>query len=279
MLRKSQDINLVAFSVRMYQLLLKAYPAKFQQEYGPHMVQVFQDCCLRTVRQGGRRGLFMLWALTFLDFIRSVFEQHLQKETEMSKSKFIKLSGWAFVVGSFAFISIQGGSVTGAVVSSILIAIGMLGLRVRYGERAGSLGRNSLLIGVAGMALTYASVPLLREVEVFQLRLPWDSIPMDFLPFAGPAVLLTGLSVFGLVALIRKPLPHLNWLPLLAGIGYPVIYFSVFISISMNNNGVWPENSNFYFIVQMGIMVQFLALCILGMILQSDAPEEVYAPA
>lgn len=220
--------------------------------------------------------MFMLWALTLLDFIRSVFEQHLQKETDMSKSMFIKLSSWAFVVGSFAFLSISGGSVAGAVVSSILIALGMLGLRARYGESVGSLGRNSLLIGVAGMVLVYALVPVLREVEVFQLRLPWDSIPVYLLPFAGPAVLLTGLTVFGLVALNRKPLPHVNWLPLLAGIGYPVIYFFSFIYIILNN-GVWPENSNFFSIVQFGLMVQFLALCILGLILQSDVTEEAAA--
>jgi hypothetical protein len=212
----------------------------------------------------------MLWALTLLDFIRSVFEQHLQKETDMSKSMFIKWSGLAFTIGSFAFMSILGGSVAGAVVSSILIAIGMLGLRARYGESVGSLGRNSLLIGVAGMALVYASVPLLREVEIFYLQ---DIIPVYLLPFAGPAVLLTGLTVFGLVALNRKPLPQVNWLPLLAGIGYPVIYFSSFIYISMNN-GVWPEDGNFFSIVQFGLMVQFVALCILGLILQDGVTEE-----
>jgi hypothetical protein len=278
MLQKSQDINLVAFSVRVYQLLLNAYPAKFQQEYGPHMTQVFQDGCLRAVRQGGRSGLFILWAITLLDFLHSVFEQHLQKETDMSKSTFIKLSGWAFTIGSFAFITILGGSVAGAVLSSILIAIGMLGLRARYGESVGSLGRNILLIGVVGMALVYASVPVLQEVEVFHLRLPWDSIPVYLLPFAGPAILLTGLAVFGLVALNRKPLPHVNWLPLLAGIGYPVIFFPIFFYIIMNN-GAWPENDDFFSIVQIGLMVQFLALCILGLILQADVPEEIAVPA
>ena len=275
---KASIIPQISVSVRAYQLLLHAYPAKFRQEYGADMTQVFQDCCLRAVCQGGRNGMFRLWAFTLLDFIHSVFEQHLQKETDMSRSMFIKVSGWAFTIGSFAFMSILGGSVAGAVVSSILIAIGMLGLRARYGESVGSLGRNVLLIGVAGMALVYASVPVLREVEVFQLRLPWDSIPVYLLPFAGPAVLLTGLTVFGLVSLNRKPLSHVNWLPLLAGIGYPVIYFSVFIYLSMNN-GVWPEDGNFFSIVQIGLMVQFVALCILGLILQDGVTEEVAVPA
>lgn len=264
---RSADTNKIELSIRMYQFLLHAYPARFRQEYGSHMAQVFQDCCLRAVRQSGRRGLLMLWALTLLDFIRSVFEQHLQKETDMSKSMFIKLSGWAFTIGSFAFMSILGGSVVGAVISSILIAIGMLGLRARYGESVGSLGRNVLLIGVAGMVIAYIAVPVFREVEVLYL-----------LPFAGPAVLLTGLAAFGLVALNRKPLHHVNWLPLLAGIGYPVIYFSMFIYLSMNN-GVWPEDDNFFSIVQIGLMVQFVALCILGLILQDGVTDEEAVPA
>lgn len=222
--------------------------------------------------------MFVLWALTRLDFVRRMFEQHLRKETDMSKSKFIKLSGWAFTIGSFAFLSIVGGSVAGAVVSSILIAIGMLGLRARYGENVGSLGRNSLLIGVVSMALVYAFVPVLRDVEIFQLRLPWDSIPVYLLPFAGPAVLLAGLTVFGLVALNRKPLPHVNWLPLLAGIGYPVIYLASFFYIFMNN-GVWPEDGPFVSIVQFGLIVQFVALYILGLVLQEGVTEAIAMPA
>jgi hypothetical protein len=192
----------------------------------------------------------------------------------MSKSKFVKLSGWALTAGAFAFLTVLGGSVAGSVIGSILIAIGMLGLRARYGENVGSLGRNMLLAGVVGMVLAYASVPVLRNVDVFHLRLSWDTTPVYLLPFAGPAVLLTGLAVFGLVALNKKPLPQVNWLPLLAGIGYPAIYFSIFFYIVLNN-GAWPENDNLFYIVQFGLMTQFLALCILGLILQADASQEM----
>lgn len=31
-------------------------------------------------------------------------KERLRKETDMSKSEFIKLSGWAFVAGAFAFL-------------------------------------------------------------------------------------------------------------------------------------------------------------------------------
>jgi hypothetical protein len=264
---KTSNISQVAFSMRVYQLLLKAYPAKFRQEYGADMTQVFQDCCLRAVRQGGRNGMIRLWVFTLLDFIRSVFEQHLQKETDMSKSTFVKLSGWSFILGSFAFITILSGSFAGSLIGSILMAIGMLGLRARYGEMVGSLGRNILLIGVVGMVLTYVSLSVLWEVEAMYL-----------LPFAGPAVLLVGLTLFGLVALVRKPLPHVNWLPLIAGIWYPVVFFPIFFYALMNN-GAWPENDLPWAPIQGILLLQFLALCILGVILQSDAPEEMHARA
>ena len=74
----------------------------------------------------------------------------------MSKSQLIKLSGWAFILGSFAFItSILADSFAGSVITAILLAVGMLGLRARYGERTGSFGRNILLLGVIGPILLY----------------------------------------------------------------------------------------------------------------------------
>ena len=106
----------------------------------------------------------------------------------------------------------------GSVFGTVLLAMGMLGLRVRYSEKVGSLGGNILLFGVVGMVLAYAAVPVFRDVEVLYL-----------LPFAGPAVLLTGLTLFGLVALRRKPLSRWNGLPFFAGIWYPAIYFPIFV--------------------------------------------------
>jgi hypothetical protein len=83
MIRKSQDITSVVFSVRVYQLLLNAYPTKFQQEYGSHMLHVFEDCCLRAARQSGANGMLKWWAVTLLDLIQSVISEHTQKETTM----------------------------------------------------------------------------------------------------------------------------------------------------------------------------------------------------
>jgi len=261
---KSVESPIVTTSVRVYQVLLAAYPAKFQQEYGQHMVQVFRDCSLRTFRQSGIYGMFKLWAITLMDLLSSALAEHLQRENEMTKSKFIKLSSWAFVIGSFAFITILNGSITGSVISAILLAIGMLGLRARYGEAVGSLGTNIILISIVAMVTAYVVSPIFQDYESWYV-----------LHYLGLAILLTGLSLFGLIALVRRPLPHVNWLPLFAGIGFPAIYFPVFFFAILHNGASPPWIDNYWSIISAIALLQFLGLCILGMILQSDAPEEM----
>jgi len=249
-------------------VLLVAYPTKFRQEYGSHMSQVFRDCCLRAFHQIGIYGMLKLWTITLIDLLSSALAEHLQKENEMTKSKFIKLSGWAFIIGSFAFITILGGSIAGPVISSILLAVGMLGLRARYGENVGSFGRNILLIGIGVAVLAYAVLPMFQGNDIWWI-----------LPYAGSAVLLTGLSVFGLVALVRKPLPHVNWLPFFAGIWFPAVYFSILFFVVMNNGALPFQENSLWTIASIIMSLQFLALCILGLILQDDAPEETPVPA
>lgn len=267
MTRKTSNSTSVALSIRAYQLLLHAYPTKFQREYGSHMSQVFRDCCQRAFQQDGTKGMVKLWSITFIDLLSSVFAEHLQKENVMTKSKFIKLSGWAFVIGSFAFISMLSGYIAVPVICSILLAIGMLGLRARYSEAVGSLGNNILLISIVAMVLVYAAVPIFRDNESWSI-----------LPFAGPAVLLIGLTLFGLVTLAKKPLPHVNWLPFFAGIWFPAFYFPQLFFAVMNNGATPDWVDNYWTIIPIILSLQFLALCILGLILQSDdAPEEIPA--
>ena len=191
----------------------------------------------------------------------------------MSKSEFIKFSGWAFIAGSFAFLTLLGGSSGGSFISSILLAVGLLGLRARYGEAVGGFGKNILLIGVVGMVLTYLGIFIRQQIETSRnIDIPnwW------FLVLAGPAVLLLALTLFGVTALRSKPMSQLNWLPVFAGIWYPVIYFSI-LGYIFTNNGAWPEQISGTAIQMMMIMImiQFLALCVLGFVLVIDSPKEL----
>jgi hypothetical protein len=197
----------------------------------------------------------------------------------MSKSELIKLSGWGFIAGSLAFITILSNSdpiaIPGSVISSILLAVGMLGLRAGYGERAGSFGRNMLLLGILGpiffviaiatMTLMYSSGNLtITQVQVEK--------GLWILIFVGPAITLLGLTLFGLAALRSKPLPRMNWLPLVAGIWYPVFYF-LLAGYVFTHNGVYPGQYQMAFNIMH--LMQFLALCGLGSMLLSDPPQEM----
>ena len=52
----------VALSVRIYRRLLWVYPAGFRHDYGPLLVQVFQDCCRAAYTRHGGRGLGLRWS-------------------------------------------------------------------------------------------------------------------------------------------------------------------------------------------------------------------------
>lgn len=198
----------------------------------------------------------------------------------MSKPELIKRSGWLFIAGAFAFITILTGSdpiaIPGSVISTLLLATGMLGLRARYGEHAGSFGRNILLLGVIGpillciiiasMALIYRSGNLTdAEVEAKGL---WIVI------FGGPAIALLGLTLFGLAALSTKPMARFNWLPVFAGIWYPVFYFFL-AGYLFTHNGVYPGQYQIAF--NLMHLMQFLALCVFGTSLVSNPSQEMAA--
>ena len=191
----------------------------------------------------------------------------------MSKPELIKRSGWAFIAASLAFATILTGSdpiaIPGSVVSAILLAVGMSGLRTAYGEHAGSFGRSMLLLGMLGPVLwvtAIASMALMHVTETQVTEGLWVVI------FAGPAISLFGLTMFGLTALRSKPMPRLNWLPVFAGIWYPVTYvlFSVY---DISHKGVFPDQ----YLPELVLMVviQFLALCILGFVMIDDSSKEL----
>ena len=189
----------------------------------------------------------------------------------MSKPELIKRSGWAFIAGAVAFITILTGSdpiaIPGSVVSAILLAVGMSRLRAAYGERAGSFGKGMLLLGMSGPALWVICIVFmaLMGVEAVEKGL-W------VLLFVGPAISLLGLTLFGLAALHSKPMSRLNWLPVFAGIWYPVTY-ALFSVYDISHKGVFPDQ--YLPALVLMVVIQFLTLCILGLVLINDSSKEL----
>jgi len=265
------DITPVAVSVWVYRMLLKTYPVRFQREYGSHMLQVFRDYCLRTVRRSGTNGLVKLWVVTLLDLVQSVVSEHTHKEIEMKKEmkpEDIRRAGWMLMVGGIIFVSAVYSinttweqAISLYFLSMILLVFGLLGLRNRYSEKVGSRGV-ILLLGVILGSLT--SIVGLIGTSVDE--------NLGFYIFAGPAVLFICLSVFGLGALFAKPLPRWNVLPLIAGLGYPIFFVAAFFIAEANYWTSWMRASTI--VDHVLLILPGLALIGLGYILKSDVPEE-----
>ncbi len=196
----------------------------------------------------------------------------------MSKSELIKLSGWAFIAGSFAFITILSSSdaiqYLGSLISALLLAAGMLSLRTGYGETVSRFGRNILLLGVIGMVLWYL---VIVSMAVMSSSGIWHATQADgkrlwIVGFGGPAVVLLALTLFGLTALRSNPMHRLNWLPFVVGIWYPVVYSFLFVYL-ISHNGVLPDQ--YWPAIKFTFVIQFLALCILGIVLTDDSSKEL----
>ena len=288
MISQPAELPIVKFSVRVYQILLFAYPTKFQYEYGSQMVQVFQDCCLRALRQDGTNGMLKLWAITLLDLIQSVLSEHAQKEIEMKKEmkpEDIRMAGWALIWGAATFVislfSLLMGDRTGNLTSPFfalsgllmifavppLLVIGMLGVRNRYGDKVGWFGKNVLLLGVILGPLT----SLMGFFTTGNSDMGWHLI------YIGPGVLFTGLGLFGIMALYKRPLPRWNVVPVIAGIWYPIAVLShILIGLRVGN---WLHGGPMYYMMPYLDVIQGIALVALGYILKSDVPKETAVPA
>lgn len=76
--------GLVECSVRLYRLLLAAYPAPFRREFGEAMVQLFRDTARDAYGRSGFLGVAAMWPPTLTDLTISVIRQHRDKPVTVS---------------------------------------------------------------------------------------------------------------------------------------------------------------------------------------------------
>ena len=185
-------------------------------------------------------------------------------------------SALAFVIGILVLL-IGGPNLWGISVvlthllSMPLLVVGLLGVRTRYGDKVGGVGKNILWMGaILG--------PLITFMGLFGIS--YSPRLLGILFIIGPAVLLACLALFGFVALYKKPLPRWNVVPLIAGVWYPILTLAYIITSL--NTGAWEGGSDMGILGVVSIIlciIQGIALAVLGYILKSDAPEETAAPA
>ena len=191
----------------------------------------------------------------------------------MRKNVLIQLSGWSIIVGAIAFLPGAIGMlfyesqtidwntppmklVAFAVFwAPVLLAVGLLGLRARY-----KIGGGVLLFGaiVGGLLVVVGTL--------VQFITPDYSVSETYYGvwLGGVLILNICLSIFGVLALIEKPLPRLNWLPLVAGAWILLLPLLAGIMGDLLSPTI--------FIAVLVIMT--IAQVMLGYFLQSDALQE-----
>lgn len=275
------DRPIVANSVRFYEILTAAYPARFRQEYGRQMLQVFRDCCVRAIDQNGMLGIARLWAATLLDLVQSLLSEHAQKEIQVKrpmKPEDVRRAGSALMWGSGVFalatlLQTFGGERLWGIsmlltnfLSMPLIVAGLLGIRSRYADK----------VGLGGGILLFGSILGLLTTVLGLIGLSYGIMAMGFLIIISPGLLLACVALFGLVALVKRPLPRWNWAPVVAGVWYPVLTALYLVNVVRTGDPDGGSTLRLPTVAAIIVLavVQGLALAALGYVLKSDAPEE-----
>ncbi len=282
MVKNQTDPQMVNISNWAYALLLVFYPTPFRREYGSQMAQVFRDCCLKTHRQSGLPGLLSLWTLTLFDWLKTVLEEQTQRGTEMTREKFIRLTGWGMILSGVSLLlgflasnmdAVLGRTLMGREVGryevisnvlilagSLLLVFGFIGLLLRYGKQSGRPGKITLMGGIFFGLLSLLGYWGLGISDTSWAWTIW------FISFT---MIFVCLALFGLLTLRQKLLPRWNALPVFAGIGIPLYVLISIIWEAFTDTGASDQGVGLLM-----LLLTVVGLGLLGFTLQGDSPLE-----
>lgn len=212
--------TLLILSDRIYNLLLRAYPASFRREFGHEMALVFRDDLRTTAHDRGRAALLGLWLFTFVDLLKTALAEHVWEVFHTPLEKLSRWSGLAVAIGgslplltftNYAFWDfMQSLGLAGndwihpllAGVGLLLTGLGLYDLYRRLPQGARPASTTAYGVVVIGV--------LLGVVGVLAMVL---SLP-DSLSGAGFILIWIGLAVMGLISLSTRALGGLSFAPL-----------------------------------------------------------------
>ncbi len=276
-----QSQAVLSFSDNLYRRFLRAYPAEYRQGFSEDMAQVFRDLCREIYEREGLLGFLELWLTTLFDLLKTAIEERSKEVVQMTKEKFVRLSGWALMLGGatfmlgFALNSLEtsfsdplGGRDAFVEYSQLVLlplamasfAVGLLGMRSRYGAQVGRFGSISLVVGAIGGAIGF--------VGAIGLGLILGGGGWWGTWLSGMFLVLVGLLLFGITAVRKRPLPRWNALPLIPGGLFLLIPIMSLITGSDDLSG--PILATIFLLIAAG----FVAL---GFVVQGDSVEEMRA--
>jgi hypothetical protein len=213
----------ITWSMRLYRMLLAAYPASFRREYGPHMAQVFHDCCREAQARRGASGIFRLWLPTLGDLTVTALAERLVEGVSMprmSRSVTVRAGGAAALLGGTLYLlsslSHPSGPARAVVPGSIAcLILGMVGLHALLWGREGWLGGIGFVLVGVGLALGLIGM----AGSAMGILNPNPIAPIiNTGEHAGLVFIGAGMLLWGVVALRVKALGRWSFMPLVIGL-------------------------------------------------------------
>lgn len=221
MQRQETDF-LLTLSVRMYRLLLRAYPAPFRREFGREMALLFRDDLRATAHDRGAAALGGLWLLTFFDLLKTALAEHVWEAFHMPLEKLARWSGPAAAIGGPFYVqgviwifglddgtneSVFSG-VSLYLSTMLLLGLAIFGFHRRLSHTAGGANRPAFGLALGGQ-FVYST-----GLSVMFLFPRWTTIIYGIWP-PGIVVMSVGLASMGLTTFSRQALDCLSFAPLL----------------------------------------------------------------
>ena len=207
--------KLLAFSNRIYCLLLYLYPTPFRQDYGDDMAQVFRDDVRNTLRESGSLAVLSLWLLAIFDLLKTAVAEHFWEIFHMPIEKLTRWSGPAAAVGgvlsAIGVISIIYGVtpfIISALVSALLLGLGLFGLYKCLPITIGRLDTITFTVAMIGLFGTNIGAAIVAWQDTLESN--W-AIIMSFC--AG--LWIIGLAGMGIIGIKNQAFGHLSFTPLL----------------------------------------------------------------
>jgi hypothetical protein len=204
----------------LYRLLLKTYPARFRQKYALPMQQLLVDIWREAERRGRASVMAKVWGITFLDLILTIPAEYLDdlRLSHNLRGPALMLGGALFSTGfllpnpdpAAAPLGLAGPCCLA--LSCLFLTIGLFGFQASYADRLGIAGRVFLALAALGSIVSMVGS---LEMMITGLDLLWGVRMLGFV------ILFLFMTLCGLVCLVRRPLPHLNGIPLLIGVWIP----------------------------------------------------------
>ena len=213
--------HILTFSVRLYNLLLLAYPTRFRRAYGREMAQVFRDDIRDTFQESGAAGLIGLWFLVGLDLLETAFAEHIWEVFHMPIEKVERWTGLAAALGGalwvFVPLSVEVWNVD---LNEVVLIFLMLAIMLLWAIALGGLYRRLPAASYPANKVTFAMVEIgLLLLAIGLLLLNYtelEEVPtaMGILALISMVLGLTGM---GVIALVHRVLGFWRFAPLTLG--------------------------------------------------------------